>query len=251
MSGGGQAERLDRRLVALGLADSRARAQALVRAGVVRVDGRPAAKAGALVAPGAAVSLTENPCPWVSRGALKLVAALDAFGIDPAGAEALDVGASTGGFTEVLLARGAARVTALDVGRGQLSAALRAAPQVVDLSPLNAKDLTAADLPAPPDLIVADVSFISLTKALAVPLALAAPGARLVALVKPQFEVGPDRVGKGGLVKDADARAAAVAAVSAWASAKGWPERGRIDSPILGGDGNREVLITAARAPDP
>ena len=240
--------RLDQAMVARGLADSRARAQALIRAGVVQVQGATAAKASQAVAESAPIVVIEDPCPWVSRGALKLVRALDAFGIDPAGAVALDVGASTGGFTEVLLARGAAQVIALDVGHGQLHPRVAADPRVIDMQGLNARDLTAAMLPAAPDLIVADVSFISLTKALAQPLALAAPGARLAALIKPQFEAGPEAVGKGGLVKDDAARRAACDTVLRWLAEQGWRAQEPIPSPIAGGDGNLEFLTAAERA---
>ena len=183
--------------------------------------------------------------PWVGRGALKLVHALDLWPIAVEGRVVLDVGASTGGFTEVCLARGAARVYAVDVGRGQLHASLAGDPRVVSLEATDARDLTAALIPQPPGLIVSDVSFISLTKALPAALALAEPGADLVALVKPQFEVGPGRVGKGGLVTDPAARAEALAAVEAFVAEQGWTVLATADSPIEGGDGSREFLLWA------
>ncbi len=196
--------RLDQALVAAGLADSRARAQALVAAGAVRIDGAPAAKAAAKVPAGATLTVEGDPLPWVSRAGLKLAHALAAFGLDPAGAVALDLGASTGGFTQVLLAAGAAEVWAVDVGHGQLAPLVAADPRVRAIEGLNVRDLTPEHVPAP-DWIVADLSFISLEKALPPALALAKPGAVLVALVKPQFEVGRgggrqgrDRPGHGG-----------------------------------------------------
>jgi 23S rRNA (cytidine1920-2'-O)/16S rRNA (cytidine1409-2'-O)-methyltransferase len=240
--------RLDQALVAAGLADSRARAQALIEAGVVLVDGLRAAKPAARVAPGAALALTGDPLPYVSRGALKLRHALAAFGLDPAGAVALDLGASTGGFSQVLLEAGAAEVWAVDVGHGQLAPALRADPRVHAIEGLNARDLTSAHVP-PPDWIVADLSFISLAKALPPALALARPSATLVALVKPQFEVGPAAVGKGGIVRDPAVIAAARAGVRGFLEGAGWAILGETESPIRGGDGNAEFLI-AARRPD-
>ena len=234
--------RLDQRLVDLGLAPSRARARALIEAGAVRVAGRavtrPAARAEG------EIEVTEA-FPWVGRGALKLLRALDSFGLAPHGT-ALDVGASTGGFTQVLLARGAAHVIALDVGHGQLDAALRADPRVTMLEGVNARALPAG-LP-PPDWITADVSFISLKLALPPALALARPGAHLVALVKPQFEAGPGQVGKGGIVRDPAVHARACDDIAAFLAGQGWQVLGLTESPIEGGDGNREFLI-AARKP--
>jgi 23S rRNA (cytidine1920-2'-O)/16S rRNA (cytidine1409-2'-O)-methyltransferase len=185
--------------------------------------------------------------PWVGRGALKLVHALDLWAVAVAGRVVLDVGASTGGFTEVCLARGAARVYAVDVGRGQLHPKVAADPRVVSLEATDARDLTPALIPEPPGLIVTDVSFISLAKALPAALALAAPDADLVALVKPQFEVGRERVGKGGLVTDPAARQDALAGVVAFLEGAGWRVRETTDSPIQGGDGNREALVWAQR----
>jgi 23S rRNA (cytidine1920-2'-O)/16S rRNA (cytidine1409-2'-O)-methyltransferase len=239
--------RLDQALVAAGLADSRARAQALIAAGVVLVDGRPAAKPAVRVPPGAALAVTGDPLPYVSRGGLKLRHALDAFGLDPSGAVALDLGASTGGFSQVLLEAGAAEVWAVDVGRGQLAPALRADPRLHVVEGLNARDLTADHVP-PPDFLVADLSFISLAKALPPALGLARPGATLVALVKPQFEVGPAAVGKGGIVRDPAAIAAARAGVRAFLGSAGWMILDETPSPVPGGDGNAEFLL-AARKP--
>lgn len=239
--------RLDQALVAAGLAPSRARAQALIAAGVVRVEGQVALRPAARVAADARLSLTGDPLPYVSRGALKLVHALAVFGLDPAGAVALDLGASTGGFSEVLLKAGAAEVWAVDVGHGQMAPALRADPRLRVIEGVNARDLDTALVP-PPDWIVADLSFISLAKALPPALRLAQPGAVLVALVKPQFEVGPAHVGKGGIVRDAAAIAAARRGVADFLAGAGWIVLGQADSPILGGDGNAEYLI-AARKP--
>lgn len=240
--------RLDQALVAAGLAPSRARAQALIAAGAVRVDGAAADRPALRVGPQARLELAADPMPWVSRGALKLLHALDALALSPAGAVALDLGASTGGFTEALLARGAAQVWAVDVGHGQLAPHLRADPRVRAIEGLNARDLT-ADHVAAPTFVVADLSFISLAKALPPALALAAPGATLVALVKPQFEVGPALVGKGGIVRDPAARAAALAGVRDFLAGAGWTILGETTSPIRGGDGNAEFLIAAAKPP--
>lgn len=186
--------------------------------------------------------------PWVGRGALKLAHALELWPVAVEGRVVLDVGASTGGFTEVCLDRGAARVYAVDVGRGQLHPRVAADPRVVSLEATDARDLTAAVIPEQPGLIVTDVSFISLAKALPAALALAHPGADLVALVKPQFEVGPERVGKGGLVSEPAARQDALDGVVAFLEASGWGVQATTDSPIDGGDGNREFLIWARKA---
>lgn len=237
--------RLDQALVAQGLAPSRARARALVEAGVVRIDGKPATRRSQPAAD-AALSLAGDPCPWVSRAALKLVAALDHFALDPSGAEALDLGASTGGFTEVLLARGAARVHAVDVGHGQLHARLAGDPRVVLCERLNARELGNAGLPAP-SFVTADLSFISLTKALPPTLDLAQPGATLVALVKPQFEAGPGAVGKGGILRDPAAQGKAVAKVTRFLDKSGWQRLGICESPIKGADGNQEWLLAATK----
>jgi 23S rRNA (cytidine1920-2'-O)/16S rRNA (cytidine1409-2'-O)-methyltransferase len=238
--------RLDRILVERGLAVTRSRAADLIRLGAVSVEGRPALKPGALIEPGARLMVEAQASPFVSRGGLKLAAALDAFGLDPKGRIALDIGASTGGFTEVLLARGAERVFAVDVGRDQLHDKLREDRRVVVLEGTDARALDAEVIEGPVGAIVADVSFISLTKALPAALRLAAPGAWLVALAKPQFEVGREGVGKGGIVRDAQARARAVAEVRAFIDATpGWKVFAEMPSPIPGGSGNEEVLIGA------
>lgn len=233
-------------LVARGLFESRAKARAAIEAGGVTADGRPVAKAAELIA-GDAVLDAVAAHPWVGRGALKLVHALDLWPVAVQGRVVLDVGASTGGFTEVCLSRGAARVYAVDVGRDQLHARLAADPRVVALEATDARDLTPALIREPPGLIVTDVSFIALEKALPAALALAGPGADLVALVKPQFEVGREHVGKGGIVTDGAARQRAVEAVKAFLAGGGWAICGTADSPIQGGDGNREVLLWAVR----
>ncbi|MEM9010309.1 MAG: TlyA family RNA methyltransferase [Pseudomonadota bacterium] len=237
--------RLDRALVARGLAESRTRAQALIAAGAVRVAGHPATRPAQMVAEEVELTLAGDPMPWVSRGALKLLHALEQFDLSPEGMEALDLGASTGGFVEVLLARGAARVHALDVGRGQLHPRIAADPRVVRWEGVNARDLP-ADLPAP-EWVTADLSFISLTLALPPALDRAALGATLVALVKPQFEVGREAVGRGGVVRDAEAQAAACVRVRARVAEAGWAVLGEVESPITGGDGNREFLLAARK----
>jgi 23S rRNA (cytidine1920-2'-O)/16S rRNA (cytidine1409-2'-O)-methyltransferase len=239
---GSATPRLDQRMVDLGLAPSRARARALIEAGAVSVDGVPVTRSAAR-APGE-IAVTAG-FPWVGRGALKLLHALDHFGLAPAG-EALDIGASTGGFTQVLLARGAARVHALDVGHGQLDPRLAADPRVVNLQGVNARALPpdlVAGLP-PPDWITADVSFISLRLVLPAALALARPGAHLVALIKPQFEAGRAHLRKG-IVRDHAVQARICDEIAAFLAAHGWQVLGVIDSPITGGDGNREFLIAA------
>ena len=185
--------------------------------------------------------------PWVGRGALKLVHVLDLWPVPVEGRVVLDLGASTGGFTEVCLSRGAACVYAVDVGRGQLHASLRGDPRIVNLEATDARSLTTALVPRAPDLIVSDVSFIGLAKALPAALALAAPNADAVVLVKPQFEVGPGLVGKGGIVADEGARQAALADVKAFFVSSGWTVRDSADSPIAGGDGNREFLLWVSR----
>lgn len=238
--------RLDLLLVDLHLFESRARAQAAIEAGCVRVDGEIARKASDKVAPTARIQ-AEPAHPWVSRAALKLAHALELWPIRVEGRVVLDVGASTGGFTEVCLGRGAAKVYALDVGRGQLHAKLAADPRVVDLQATDARLVDHALVPDRVELVVCDASFIGLAKVLPAALTLAESGADLVALVKPQFEVGRERVGKGGVVKDEAAQAAAVADVSAFLAQAGWAICGQAESPILGGDGNREFLLWAAK----
>jgi 23S rRNA (cytidine1920-2'-O)/16S rRNA (cytidine1409-2'-O)-methyltransferase len=241
-------KRLDVSLVERGLAPTRSRARDLIKYGKVLVDARVCKKAGAEVGMEQVLALEPGGAGGVSRAGAKLAAALDAFGFDPEGRIALDVGASTGGFTEVLLQRGADNVFAVDVGRDQLHARLRADPRVVSLEGCDARFLTRALIPQPLDAIVADVSFISLTKVLSAALTLAVPGAWLVALIKPQFEVGRARIGKRGIVRDASARDAAVEEVTAWLAAqKSWRVAGIMPSPIRGGSGNEEYLIGARK----
>jgi 23S rRNA (cytidine1920-2'-O)/16S rRNA (cytidine1409-2'-O)-methyltransferase len=240
--------RLDQALVDRGLAASRSRARDLIKRGCVRVDGEVAGKAGQEVGDTAVIEVAEGALPHVSRAGLKLAAALEAFALSAVGRTALDIGASTGGFTEVLLRAGAARVYAVDVGRGQLHPSLRNDPRVVALERLDARRMTTAEVPEPVGAIVADVSFISLTKVLPAVLGLAQSDAWLIALVKPQFELEPAAIGKRGIVKDASARERAVGDVRRWLSAQpGWRLLGVIASPIAGGSGNREFLIGACR----
>ena len=239
-------KRLDILLVERGLMQSRARARAAIEAGQVRVGGRLAAKPGELHDPAAEI-IAEPAHPWVGRAALKLAHALALWPVSVEGRTVLDVGASTGGFTEVCLAAGAAQVFAVDVGRGQLHPRLQADPRVVNLEATDARSLDHSLVPQAPELIVCDASFIGLAKVLGAALALAAPGADLVALVKPQFEVGPARVGKGGVVKDPAARAGALEEAKAFLQSRGWTVQASADSPIAGGDGNREFLLWALK----
>ena len=239
--------RADLYLVEHGFFDSRARAQAAIAAGRVRADGRLVSKPSQTISEGAQVE-AEPAHPYVSRAALKLVAGLDAFGFEPAGRVCLDVGASTGGFTEVLLARGAAGVAAVDVGRDQLHPSLRSDPRVLALEGVDARALDLDRIGGrAPEAVVCDASFIGLAKVLPVPLALAAPGAWLVALFKPQFEVGPAHVGKGGLVRDETIIDAAEAQARAFLEDAGWTVEGGVESPITGADGNRERLVGARK----
>ena len=249
MAGGGRKrERADTALVARDLAPSRARAQALILAGKVFSGERRIDKAGQPVAADAPLEVGGADHPWVSRGGIKLARALDTFALDPAGAVCLDIGASTGGFTDVLLARGAARVYAVDVGHGQLAWKLRNDARVVVLERTNARYLTVAEVPEPPGYVVCDAAFIGLATVLPAALALAEPGARLVALIKPQFEVGKGRVGKGGVVRDPALHDEVCDAVAAWLAARpGWRVLGLTASPITGPDGNKEFLIAGAR----
>jgi 23S rRNA (cytidine1920-2'-O)/16S rRNA (cytidine1409-2'-O)-methyltransferase len=240
--------RLDERLVALGLAETRTRAQALILAGEVLVDDVVVDKAGTRVRDEAEIRLRGEARRFVSRGGEKLAGALDDLGVDPRGCTCLDVGASTGGFTDCLLQRGAARIFAVDVGYGQLDAKLRADPRVVVLERVNARELVPAQIPAAIDLVVADVAFISLR--LVVPaLAAVAPHARWLLLVKPQFEVGRDQVGKGGVVRDDALRHEAVESVRRAAETLGWREVARADSRVAGPKGNREIFLLLDRAP--
>jgi 23S rRNA (cytidine1920-2'-O)/16S rRNA (cytidine1409-2'-O)-methyltransferase len=236
-------ERADQALVARGLAASRARARMLIEAGAAFVNGQVIDKASRGVAAGDVLEVRGEPLPWVSRGGLKLAHGLAHFGYDATGRVCLDVGASTGGFTEVLLHAGAARVYAVDVGHGQLAESLKADPRVVSREGVNARYLSAAEVPEPVGAVVCDASFISLQTVLAAPLALAAPGAWAIALVKPQFQAGPQDVGKGGVVKDAGVRARVCAEAADWFAARGWRVDGLVESPILGPEGNVEFLL--------
>ena len=244
-------QRLDTVLVDRGLAVSRERARALILAGQVRVGGTVVSKAGHPTAPDAEISLVEPDHPYVGRGGVKLAHALEAFRVDPAGRIALDVGASTGGFTDVLLRRGASRVVALDVGHGQLDWRLRTDPRVHVLERVNARTLDAAQLPEDArrfPLAVMDVSFISVRQVLPAIVPLLAPAADLVVLVKPQFEAGRDEVGKGGLVRDPAVHARVVEEVIAAASALGLTRVATTASPITGTEGNREFFVHFRRA---
>ncbi len=240
-------ERLDKLLVSCGLVPSRERARALILAGKVVVDDHTVDKAGTLVAADAELRLKGADIPYVSRGGLKLAAALDALALEVAGAVAIDVGASTGGFTDCLLQRGAARVYAVDVGYGQLAWTLREDPRVINLERTNIRDLTSERLPERPTLAVIDASFISLDKVLPPTLALLADGALLVALIKPQFEVGRGQVGKGGVVRDPDQHARVIDQVRKNAAGFGCRVLGVVESPVLGAKGNREFLIGLRR----
>ena len=238
--------RLDLLLVERGLASSRERARALILAGVVRVDGQPVTKAGAPTSPDAPLALDAPDHPYVGRGGLKLAHALDTFGLDVSGRTALDIGASTGGFTDVLLQRGASRVAAVDVGHNQLDWKIRSDPRVHVMEGVNARGLQASDLP--PDLrqfgiVSIDVSFISLRHVLPVVPALLAPGGDVVALIKPQFESRREEVGKGGIVRDEAIHARVVEEVVAAADTLGLVRAGIVESPITGMEGNREFLV--------
>ncbi|MGQ7792188.1 TlyA family RNA methyltransferase [Faunimonas sp. B44] len=239
--------RLDEALVAAGLAPSRSRARDMVLRGTVTVDGQPGDKPAQKVRKEAAIGVADPAARYVSRAALKLSAGLDAFGYDPSGRICLDAGASTGGFTQVLLERGAAKVHAVDVGHGQLDPALAGDPRVASREGLNIRDLTAQDLGGDTiGALVADLSFISLAAAIGPALSLAAPGAFAVLLVKPQFEVGREGIGKGGIVRDPALAEEAVQRAAAWVAAQpGWRIDGLVPSPVAGGDGNCEFLLGA------
>jgi 23S rRNA (cytidine1920-2'-O)/16S rRNA (cytidine1409-2'-O)-methyltransferase len=239
--------RADQMLVERGLAESRTRAQALIMGGHVYSADRRIDKAGQMLAPDAPLEVKGRDHPWVSRGGIKLAHALDHFGVDVAGRVALDVGSSTGGFTDVLLSRGAVRVYAVDSGTNQLAWKLRTDPRVVVHEQTSARILTAGHIAEPIDVIVCDASFISLAKVLERPLGFAAPGAVLVALIKPQFEAGQAEVGKGGVVRDPAVHARVCAEVEAWVQAQGWCVEGITASPITGPEGNVEFLIAARR----
>ena len=241
-------QRADLLLVALGLAESRARAQALILAGKVFSDSKRVEKAGDLLADGAPLEVRGQDHPWVSRGGLKLAHALAHFGLNPEGRVCLDLGASTGGFTDVLLQHGAAKVYAVDVGHGQLAWKLRQDPRVVVLEKTNARYLDATAIPEAIGALVCDASFIGLRTILPAPLALCAPGAFAVALIKPQFEAGPGQVGKGGVVRDAALHRSICAMIADWwAALPGWQVLGITESPITGPEGNKEFLIAARR----
>jgi 23S rRNA (cytidine1920-2'-O)/16S rRNA (cytidine1409-2'-O)-methyltransferase len=237
--------RADRLLVERGLFASRAKAQAAIAAGRVTADDVPVRRASDAIARDA-VLVAEPAHPWVSRGGVKLEAALDRFGFDPRGYVCLDVGASTGGFTEVLLARGARRVYAVDVGRAQLHSSLRTRPEIIAFEETDIRTLDPVRLPEPPDLVAIDVSFISLKLVLPPALALARAPARLVALIKPQFEAGRRHV-KKGVVRDPAVHTQVCADIAAFMRALGWAVRDVIESPIAGHDGNREFLLGAIR----
>jgi len=240
--------RLDQALVASGQVVSRARARDLIRRGEVMVNGIRAEKPSMRVSDADTLTLKEGAGDYVSRGALKLKAALDAFGLDPAGRVALDVGASTGGFTDVLLRRGARKVYAVDNGRAQLHPSLRADSRVVLLERIDARCLSRSLIEEPVSCIVADVSFISLTKVLGAPLDLAAPGCWLVALIKPQYEAEPNQVPRSGVISDPNIQVQACRKVLQWMALRApWRILGVIPSPITGGDGNAEFLLGATR----
>jgi len=240
-------KRLDQLLVDRGLAESRTRAQALVMAGLVFAGESKLAKSGQTLAEDAAIEVRGRDHPWVSRGGIKLAHGLDTFALDPTGATAMDIGSSTGGFTDVLLQCGAARVFAVDSGTNQLAWSLRQDSRVTVLEQTSARVLTPAEIDARCDWVVCDASFIGLAKVLERPLALAAPDCRLVALIKPQFEVGREEVGKGGVVRDPALHQRVCNDVRAWLEGSGWMVDGLTTSPITGPEGNVEFLIAARR----
>ncbi|MBT5658602.1 MAG: TlyA family RNA methyltransferase [Rhodospirillaceae bacterium] len=238
--------RLDQLLFDRDLAESRSRAQALIMAGLVFCDGMRVDKPGKTISIDVEIKVKGKDHPWVSRGGVKLAHGLDHFALDPAGCICLDIGASTGGFTDVLLSRGASRVYAVDVGHGQFDWKLRNDERVVLFERTNARHLTQAEIPEAIDFIVCDASFIGLQTVLPAPLAFAAPGALLIALIKPQFEVGRDKVGKGGVVRDEGLHAQVCDMISSWLSGlPGWDVLGVSESPITGPEGNKEFLVAA------
>lgn len=239
--------RADQLLVSRGLAESRMRAQALIMAGAVFSGERKLSKAGDMIAEDAPLEVRGKDHPWVSRGGIKLEHGLTHFGFDVAGAVALDVGSSTGGFTDVLLSRGAAKVYAVDVGTNQLAWKLRQDSRVVVLEQTNARYLTSEQVPEPVDIVVCDASFISLGKVLGAPLELAKRGAKLVALIKPQFEAGREEVGKGGVVRDPAVHQRVCTQASEWVQSAGWSVVGVTESPITGPEGNVEFLLGAVK----
>jgi 23S rRNA (cytidine1920-2'-O)/16S rRNA (cytidine1409-2'-O)-methyltransferase len=239
--------RVDQVLVSRGLVESRTRAQALIMAGAVFSGERKIAKAGEMLAEDAPLEVRGKDHPWVSRGGIKLDHGLTHFGFDATDAVALDVGSSTGGFTDVLFSRGAAKVYAVDVGTNQLAWKLRQDPRVVVLEQTNARTLDATIIPEPVDIVVCDASFIGLAKVLEAPLKLAKPGAKLVALVKPQFEAGREEVGKGGVVRDPVVHERVCTEAKAWVESRGWAVLGVTPSPITGPEGNVEFLLGAEK----
>ncbi len=240
--------RLDQLLVARGLAESRSRAQALIMAGLVYTQEQKLDKAGAEVAEDIALTVRGREHPWVSRGGMKLAKAMEHFALDVHGAVAMDVGSSTGGFTDVLLTHGAAKVYAVDVGHGQLDVKLRTDPRVVVMESTNARHLTAAQVGEPLDVVVCDASFISLTKVLPAALALAQPGAQLVTLIKPQFEVGKAEVSRGkGVIRDPALHQRVCHDIADWVTQEGWQVVGITPSPITGPKGNVEFLLYARK----
>ncbi|MFC3581198.1 TlyA family RNA methyltransferase [Sphingomonas hylomeconis] len=241
--------RVDQLLVERGLAESRTRAQALIMAGLVFAGTRKVDKPGQMLADDVVLDVRGRDHPWVSRGGVKLAHGLDHFGWAVDGAVAIDVGSSTGGFTDVLLTRGAHRVYAVDSGTNQLAWKLRQDDRVVVHEQTSARILTAAHIPEPIDLVVCDASFIGLAKVLAVPLGFVVPGGRLLALIKPQFEAGREEVGKGGVVRDPAIHDRVCAQVVAWLESIGWAVAGVVESPITGPEGNIEFLIAATRRP--
>jgi 23S rRNA (cytidine1920-2'-O)/16S rRNA (cytidine1409-2'-O)-methyltransferase len=241
--------RLDEELVSRGLYATRARARDAILRGVVSIEGKVAAKPSQPVSSGAEIAIADPVRNYVSRAALKLVHALDHFDIDVAGKHALDIGASTGGFAQVLLERGAAHVTAIDVGHGQMAAVISSDPRMTLIEGLNTRNLTREHLAHPIQLIVCDVSFISLKHALPPALALAEHDAALVALIKPQFEAGRERIGKGGIVSDPMVHREVCEEIAALVVSKGWKVIGITPSPVTGGDGNKEFLLAATHSP--
>jgi 23S rRNA (cytidine1920-2'-O)/16S rRNA (cytidine1409-2'-O)-methyltransferase len=242
-----QKRRVDHLLVERGLAESRARAQALVMAGQVFIGDNKVDKPGQQVADDIAMTVRGRDHPWVSRGGIKLAHAIEHFGLDPAGATAMDIGSSTGGFTDVLLTNGADHVFCVDSGTNQLAWKLREDPRVTVLEQLSARLVTSEHIDRPCNWVVCDASFISLSKVLDVPLRLAAPECLLVALIKPQFEVGREEVGKGGVVRDPALHARVCDEVRDWIIGLGWDVQGIVESPITGPQGNVEFLISACR----
>ena len=240
--------RLDLLLVARGLVNSRTKAQAMIKAGLVRADGVVLDKSGIEYAEDMVLDVTGQPHPWVSRGGMKLAHALAHFGLNVTGKIAIDVGASTGGFTDVLLQNGATKIYAVDVGHDQLDAKLRANPCVVVMEGINARNLTASEISTPADIVVCDASFISLTKVLPAALALTADNAALVTLIKPQFEVGKSLADKGrGVIRDAAIHRGVCDSISDWLGGIGWHVQGVCESPITGPKGNVEFLLFATK----